>query len=341
VRVAAVDCGSNTIRLLIADLDPVGGGQTDVARELRYVRLGQGVDRAGRLAPEAVDRTLAAAEEYAALCRSHGAERVTVGATSAVRDAADAEDFLAAMTDRLGARPRVLEGTEEARLSWLGAMRGLPTAADPEELSGAYRPGARHAPDNSGGPEELLPPEQLVVDIGGGSTELIRGHGDRMESAVSLDIGSVRLTERHLADDPPTPEQVEAAGADADAAFDRVFGAARVDLASVGSVIGVAGSITTIAAQVLRRAGGDPRGIHHARLPIGDVVDTCTALVAASVEERRAMPYLPDKRADVIGGGAVILERLLHRLAPTLRLDRLVVSEHDILDGLAWSAAES
>jgi exopolyphosphatase / guanosine-5'-triphosphate,3'-diphosphate pyrophosphatase len=316
VRVAAVDCGTNTIRLLVADLDPAAGRQDDVVRELRYVRLGQGVDRTRRLAPEAVDRTLAAAEEYAALIRSHGAERVRCGATSAVRDADNAEEFLGAMTDRLGTRPQVLEGSEEARLSWLGAMRGLAAAG--------------------------LPADQLVVDIGGGSTELIVGRTGNnssagMRAAVSLDIGSVRLSERHLTDDPPTPEQVAAAGADVDAALD----GSDLDLAAVGAVVGVAGSITAIAAQVLRRTGGDPSHVHDARLPMDAVLDTCAALVATPVEQRRAMPYMPTGRADVIGGGAVVLDRLLRRLAPTLALDRFVVSEHDILDGLTWSLAES
>jgi len=329
VRVAAVDCGTNTIRLLIADLDPATGGQVDVERELRYVRLGQGVDRTGQLAPDAIERTLAAADDYAASCRSHGVERIRCGATSAVRDATNAEDFLAAMTDRLGTRPEVLEGSEEARLSWLGAMRGLAGV-------GAGVPSANAAGD----PDNSLPAPQLVVDIGGGSTELITGVGDRVESATSLDIGSVRLTERHLTGDSPTLNQVAAAAADVDAALDSLDRAGPT-LSTVGAVIGVAGSITTIAAQVLRRSGDDPSRIHQARLPIGDVVDTCTALVSASIEERRALPFMPTGRADVIGGGAVILERLLRRLAPTLRLDRLVVSEHDILDGLAWSAAEA
>jgi exopolyphosphatase / guanosine-5'-triphosphate,3'-diphosphate pyrophosphatase len=329
VRVAAVDCGTNTIRLLVADLDPDAGRQVDKERELRYVRLGKGVDRTRRLDPDAVDRTLAAAEEYAALIRSHDVERVRCGATSAVRDAGNAEEFLAAMTDRLGTRPEVLEGSEEARLAWLGAMRGL-TA-------------------------DSLPADQLVVDIGGGSTELIVGdarelsdaigaqgqmasdNSSGLRAAVSLDIGSVRLSERHLTGDPPTPDQVAAAGADADA----VLASSDLDFPAVGAVVGVAGSITTIAAQVIRRASGDPSQIHHARLPIDDVLDTCAALLTASVEERRAMPFMPTGRADVIGGGAVVLDRLLRRLAPTLTLDRLIVSEHDILDGLAWSLVAS
>ncbi len=323
MRVAAVDCGTNTIRLLIADLDPETDRQDDVDRQQRYVRLGQDVDRTGRLADEAMDRTLAAADDYAASCRTHGAERIRIGATSAVRDAANAEDFLTAMTERLGARPQVLEGAEEARLSWLGAMRGLAE----------------------------LPADQLVVDIGGGSTELIRGAGDRIAARVSLDIGSVRLTERHLSGDPPTPEQIADAAADADAAIGTAaIGTAAIgtaslegrgiDLDAVSSVIGVAGSITTIAAHTLELETYDSTRIHLARLSIDDVRASCEALLAASVEARRAMPFMPSGRADVIGGGAVVLDRLLHRLAPTLRLPYLVVSEHDILDGLAWSTLE-
>ena len=314
MRVAAVDCGTNTIRLLIADLEPATGQQDDVERQLRYVRLGQDVDRTGRLAEDAMSRTLAAAEEYAVLCRTYGAERIRIGATSAVRDAANAEEFLVAMTERLGARPEVLEGSEEAQLSWLGAMRGL--AAE-------------------------LPADQLVVDIGGGSTELIRGAGDRIAAVVSLDIGSVRQTERHLTDDPPTAAQIEAAAADADAAIDGAGGdGAGVGLAAVGSVIGVAGSITTIAAHVLELQAYDRDQIHHARIPIDNVLSSCAALLAAPVDVRRAMPFMPSGRADVIGGGAVVLGRLLLRLAPTLKAPYLVVSEHDFLDGLAWSMVE-
>jgi exopolyphosphatase/guanosine-5'-triphosphate,3'-diphosphate pyrophosphatase len=310
MRVAAVDCGTNTIRLLIADLDPETDRQDDIERQQRYVRLGQDVDRTGRLVDAAMDRTLAAADDYAALCRTHGAERMRIGATSAVRDAANAEEFLTAMTERLGARPEVLDGAEEARLSWLGAMRGLAE----------------------------LPADQLVVDIGGGSTELIRGADDRIAARVSLDIGSVRLTERHLSGDPPTPEQIADAAADADAAIGTASReAGGVDLDAVSSVIGVAGSITTIAAHTLELETYDSTRIHLARLSIDDVRASCEALLAASVETRRAMPFMPSGRADVIGGGAVVLDRLLHRLAPTLQLPCLVVSEHDILDGLAWS----
>ena len=320
MRVAAVDCGTNTIRLLIADLDPATGQQDDVDRQRRYVRLGQGVDRTGRLAEDAVARTLEAAEDYAARCRTHGAERIRIGATSAVRDAANAEEFLAAMTERLSARPEVLAGSEEASLSWLGAMRDL-AAAD-------------------------LPKDQLVVDIGGGSTELIRGAGNRIVGARSLDIGSVRLTERHLTDDPPSEAQIAAAAADADAALDTVApkqggpDQGGIDLAAIGSVVGVAGSITTIAAHTLALESWDSKRIHHARLPIDDVIASCATLLATPVAARRAMPFMPTGRADVIGGGAVVLGRLLLRLAPTLRLPYLIVSEHDFLDGLAWSAAE-
>jgi exopolyphosphatase / guanosine-5'-triphosphate,3'-diphosphate pyrophosphatase len=314
MRVAAVDCGTNTIRLLIADLDPSTGQQADVDRQLRYVRLGQGVDRTGRLADEAMSRTLEAAEDYAARCRTHGAARIRIGATSAVRDAANADEFLDEMTERLGARPEVLAGSEEASLSWLGAMRDL-AAAD-------------------------LPKDQLVVDIGGGSTEVIRGAGNSIAGARSLDIGSVRLTERHLTADPPTEEQIAAAAADADAAFDAVTVRDGIDLAAVGSVVGVAGSITTIAAHTLALDSYDSNRIHHARLPIDDVIASCATLLATPVDARRAMPFMPSGRADVIGGGAVVLGRLLLRLAPTLRLPYLVVSEHDFLDGLAWSAAE-
>jgi len=306
-RVAAIDCGTNSIRLLVADLSR-DGTQVDLDRRMRIVRLGQGVDRTGTLDPRALERTFAACEEYAEVCRSLGATLVRFCATSAARDASNADEFAEGVRDRLGVSPQVISGDEEAALSALGAMRGLTDAA--------------------------LTDPALVIDIGGGSTELIvvTGEGE-VRFARSLDVGSVRLTERHLHADPPTPVQVVAARADVDNAIDSVAD----ELLDIGTLVGVAGTITTLAAHALGLPAYDPDRIHHARIPLEDVLSSCAQVLAATVEHRRAMPFMHPGRADVIGGGVLVLERVVRRVHPTLADPSLLVSEHDILDGIAWS----
>jgi exopolyphosphatase/guanosine-5'-triphosphate,3'-diphosphate pyrophosphatase len=306
-RVAAFDCGTNSLRLLIADLDPESGAMTELVREMRIVRLGQGVDRTGRFAEDAIARTFAALDEYAALVAEHRPELIRFCATSAARDAENAAAFLTGVEERLGVVPEVIEGHEEARLSFEGVLRGLGRSDRPESAAGPV----------------------LVLDIGGGSTELIVGTTTTDLVTESLDIGSVRLTERHLHDDPPTPAQVAALRADVDAAL----AGARVDPASAGTVVGVAGTVTTVAAGVLGLPAYDRRRIHLARLARADVHATVLALVQMSVEERRALGYMHPGRADVIGAGALILDRVLERTT----VDELIVSESDILDGIAWS----
>jgi exopolyphosphatase/guanosine-5'-triphosphate,3'-diphosphate pyrophosphatase len=306
-RVAAFDCGTNSLRLLIADLDSGTGEETELVREMRIVRLGQGVDRTGRIAPESMARTFAALDEYAALVDQHRPEVVRFCATSAARDADNADEFIAGVRTRLGVEPEVIDGDEEARASFSGATRVLRGAVDPV----------------------------LVVDIGGGSTELILGSidGDRAEPlAQSLDIGSVRLTERHLHDDPPTPDQVAALCADVDAAL----AGCPVDQALAGTVVGVAGSVTTVAAGALGLPAYDRDRIHLARLGRDLVHATVADLVAMTVEQRRALGYMHPGRADVIAAGALILDRVLRRT----HVEELVVSESDILDGIAWSSLE-
>jgi exopolyphosphatase/guanosine-5'-triphosphate,3'-diphosphate pyrophosphatase len=305
-RVAAFDCGTNSLRLLIADLDPGTGESAEIVREMRIVRLGQGVDRTGRIAEESMARTFAALDEYAALVAEHQPEIVRFCATSAARDAENAAEFMAGVRRRVGVEPEVIDGDEEARASFAGATRGLGRL------------------DHQGGAPEPV----LVVDIGGGSTELILGE----VAAESLDIGSVRLTERHLHDDPPTAEQVAALCADVDAALD----GCRVDLAAARTVVGVAGTVTTVAAGALGLPAYDRTRIHLARLGRDLVHQTVTALVAMRVDERRALGYMHPGRADVIGGGALILDRVLRRTT----VEELVVSESDILDGIAWSCVE-
>ena len=305
-RVAAVDCGTNTIKLLVADLDPATGEQHDLVREMRIVRLGQDVDRTGMLADEALDRTFAAIEEYAGIVERHGAERLRFCATSAARDAGNADAFRAGVHKRLGVDPEVVTGDEEAQLSYDGATRAL---AD-------------------------VPAPVLVVDIGGGSTELILGTGDaHVAAARSLDIGSVRLTERLMPSDPPTPDEVAAATRAVDEALDTLpsYG---VRLEDAATVVGVAGTITTVAAVLLGLTAWDRGRVHGARFPVADVDGLTARLLAATVGEREQM-RIPSGRSDVIGAGALILDRVLRRA----QVGDLLVSDSDILDGIAWSIA--
>ena len=301
-RVAAFDGGTNALRVLVADLDAAAGTEHEVLREMRIVRLGEGVDRTGRISDAAMTRVLAAVDDFARLVRDAGATAVRFCATSAARDAGNAADFMTGVRERVGVEPEVLGGLDEARASYAGATRSLADAPGP----------------------------RLVVDIGGGSTELILGDGDgRVLAEQSLDIGSVRLTERHLHDDPPSPAQVAALVADVDALLDDC----RVPLAEARTVIGVAGTVTTVAAGVLRLPAYDRDAIHHAVLATADVEATVAELVGMETRARRELGYMHPGRADVIAAGALILRQLLRRTTP----DTLLVSEHDILDGIAWS----
>ena len=305
-RVAAVDCGTNTIKLLVADLDPGTGAEHELVREMRMVRLGQDVDRTGRLAAEALARTFAAVDEYAAIVAAHDVEAIRFCATSAARDASNGAEFSAGVEARLGVRPEVVSGAEEAQLSYDGATRGLARSD--------------------------LPAPFLVVDIGGGSTELILGDGHgHVRAAKSLDIGSVRMTERYLLSDPPTRDEVSGAAADIAAAV----AASGVPLGEARTVIGVAGTITTVAAGVLGLQEYDRAAIDQARLAVSDVHALTERLLAMRVAERKALPYMHPGRADVIGAGALILDEVLRRTTA----DTLLVSEADILDGIAWSVA--
>lgn len=297
--IAAIDCGTNTIKLLIGSMPEV------LVRTSRMVRLGEGVDRTARLGEAALERTFAAIDEYAALIAEHGVERIRFCATSATRDAANATEFGDGVLARLGVRPEVLSGAEEAALAFDGALRSLPEAVG----------------------------EVLVVDIGGGSTELVLGSAaDRVvEQGHSMDIGSVRLHERHVAGDPPTGAEVAAIVADIDAALD----ACPVDAARATTVVGVAGTITTVAAGVLRLPAYDRDAIDHRSLGVDEVHAMVERLVAMTREERLALPWMHPGRADVIDAGALILSRVLRRTG----VSTLVVSESDILDGIAWSLA--
>jgi exopolyphosphatase / guanosine-5'-triphosphate,3'-diphosphate pyrophosphatase len=328
VRVAAIDCGTNSLRLLIADVDPREGRLGDLSRRMEIVRLGQGVDATGRLAPEALTRTFRVLEDYAGAIQRASATLVRMVATSATRDAANAGEFAAGVTKILGVAPEVLSGEEEARLSFTGATAELAPA--PTAAAGGAMPDVA---------ERLAepPPPYLVVDIGGGSTEFVIGaeapDAARPVAALSVDIGCVRLTERHLHDDPPLPAQISAAVADVEAALDVV--AAKVPVAGARTLIGLAGSVTTVAGIALRLPGYDPARIHHAVIPAAQVHEVTEALLRQTREQRAAIPVMHPGRVDVIGGGALILDRIMTRFG----FADVVASEHDILDGIAWSLA--
>jgi exopolyphosphatase/guanosine-5'-triphosphate,3'-diphosphate pyrophosphatase len=300
-RVAAIDCGTNSIRLLVADIE--GDTLTDVGRRMEIVRLGQGVDRTGRLAPEAIERTRRALADYAAEIADLGASSVRMVATSASRDASNAGDFVAMVTGTLGVPPEVVTGDEEAWLSFTGAVRGLSAQ-----------------------------PPYLVVDIGGGSTEFVVG-ADAVEAAISVDIGCVRMTERHLRADPPTPEQVAAAEADITEAVDRAL--AAVPGRDAATLVGLAGSVTTVVGMGLELSRYDPERIHHARVSAQDVAKVTADLLAMPVARRLEVPVMHPGRADVIGAGALVLRIIMERAG----MSSVIASEHDILDGIAWSLA--
>ncbi|MBT0770526.1 Ppx/GppA family phosphatase [Kineosporia sp. J2-2] len=308
-RVAAIDCGTNSIRLLIADMSRSRGTLVDVERRMEIVRLGQGVDQTGEIAPEAMERTLAAARRYAELCHRHEVHAIRFVATSATRDARNRKIFVDGIREALGVEPEVIPGSEEAELSFTGATGGL---ADQHEKP------------------------FLVVDLGGGSTEFVLGE-KTVESALSVNIGCVRMTERHLRGDPPTASEVAAATADIDAALAQV--AEKVHLEQARTLVGVAGSITTVTAHALGLDGYDPARIHGATLTLDQVVAACTELIEMPREQRAALPYMHPGRVDVIGAGALVWRRITERMGATGRLTSQVTSEHDILDGMAWGLA--
>lgn len=311
-RVAAIDCGTNSLRLLIADIDSSNGTTklTDVVREMRVVRLGQGVDATGELAPDALERTFAATADYAAMIHEHGAESIRFVATSASRDARNRQVFVDGIRELLGVEPEVISGDEEAALSFAGASSVLPVL-DGEQV--------------------------LVVDLGGGSTEFVLGTASGVTAAKSVDIGCVRLTERHLQDDPPTAEQIAAAEADVDAAITQA--GLDVPLERATAVVGVAGSITTITAHALRLPEYSPAAIHGAELTIGTITEAATDLLHMTRGERAELAYMHPGRVDVMGAGGLVWRRILERLNELTagRIVTATASEHDILDGIALS----
>ncbi|MGV9819599.1 Ppx/GppA phosphatase family protein [Nocardia xishanensis] len=312
-RVAAIDCGTNSIRLLVADVLE-DGRLADVHREMRIVRLGQGVDATGSLAPEAIERTRVALAEYTGLMREAEVSRVRMVATSATRDASNREDFFAMARAELGtvvpgAEAEVISGDEEARLSFTGAIGELSSAAGPF----------------------------VVVDLGGGSTELVFGDSDGVHAAFSADIGCVRITERCLPGDPPTPDQVTAAREFATERLAEAF--AKVPVENAHTWVGVAGTMTTLAAVALDLPEYDSDRVHLTALTLDQVREVCDRLIGMNHEERAALGPMHPGRVDVIGGGAVITEVLAYELSRRANITQLIVSEHDILDGIALSIA--
>lgn len=352
-RVAVIDCGTNSARLLVADIDPDRGELADVVRELEIVRLGQGVDRTGRLAPAALRRTFDVLRRYAGVIEATGPSEVRMVATSATRDAANADEFTRGVHALLHVEPEVISGDEEAALSFVGATAELAAAGS----AGPY----------------------LVTDIGGGSTEFVLGNGigpgsggpgsggpgpagawparagpawpggdaagpagagsARPGSAgpavasISVDIGCVRMTERHLHSDPPRGEQIAAAISDIEAALDAV--AVKLPDAGAATLVGLAGSVTTVAGIVLGLPAYDAATTHHARITADQVRAVAVALLGQSHAERAAIGVMHPGRVDVIGAGSLILDRIMARFG----FPDVLVSEHDILDGLAWSLA--
>ena len=300
--VAAIDCGTNAIRLLVAEVGP-DGTLTDRVRLMRTVRLGEGVDRTGAFAESALTRTFAAVDEYAAIISTHDVERVRFVATSASRDVSNRTVFVDGVRSRMGVDPEVISGQEEAALSFAGAVGGLP-------------PGLAERPT-------------LVVDIGGGSTEFVLGDGQPAAS-VSVDIGCVRMTERHLHGDPPTTAEVMAAQADIDAAVARA--AAAVPLREAACFVGLAGTVTTVAAMALDLPEYDASILHGSVVSAAAVEDVTTRLLAMSRADRAALPFMHPGRVDVIGAGAMVLRTAIGAAGAA----EVIVSETDILDGIAY-----
>jgi exopolyphosphatase/guanosine-5'-triphosphate,3'-diphosphate pyrophosphatase len=304
-RAAAIDCGTNSIRLLIADVDTAAGTATDVVREMVIVRLGEGVDATGEFSAAALQRTFAACAAYADLLRAAGSPALRFVATSASRDVSNRAELIAGVAGILGVRPEVISGEEEGALSFAGATTGIPADARPPFL---------------------------VVDIGGGSTEFVLGSGHPTHR-TSVDIGCVRMTERHLAADPPTPGQIAAATADIDAAIARA--GIVVPFAQAATLVGLAGSVTTVAALALGLPAYEAAVIHHSRIAAADVRRVSDELLAMTRAERAALPVMHPGRVDVIGAGALVLRRIVDATGA----GEVLVSEHDILDGVAWSVA--
>jgi exopolyphosphatase / guanosine-5'-triphosphate,3'-diphosphate pyrophosphatase len=302
MRVAAIDCGTNSIRLLIADIE--GNNFREVVRTMEIVRLGQGVDQTGQFHPDAIARTLAAVDLFAAEIAKRGVQKIRFCATSATRDATNRHLFVDGVRERLGIELEVISGEEEAALSFAGAIQELP------QSDGAF----------------------LVVDIGGGSTEFVFGTKE-VEAAKSVNIGCVRMSERHFANDPATPEQVEAARKDIQAAI--TAAAAIVPIRQAKTLIAVAGTATTVAAAALELTEYDRYAIHLSRISAEQVHTAAQMFLTKNREDRLKLGYMHPGRVDVIPAGALVLSEIIKATGA----NEFVASESDILDGIARSIA--
>jgi exopolyphosphatase/guanosine-5'-triphosphate,3'-diphosphate pyrophosphatase len=307
--VGAVDCGTNSIRLLVARAGD-DGRLVDLHREMRVVRLGYGVDATGQFAPESIERTRIALADYVKTMESLGVVKVRMVATSATRDASNRDEFFAMTADLLGcvsdgAIAEVISGDEEARLSFRGAVGELDPATGPF----------------------------VVTDLGGGSTEVVLGDTDGVHAAYSADIGCVRLTERTLPSDPPTAEEIAAARAFAAERLAEAF--SRVPVEPARTWVGVAGTMTTLAALGAGLTEYDSEKIHLSRISLADLDRVCWDLVHMTRADRAALGPMHPGRVDVIGGGSLVTLELARVLAERAGITELVVSEHDILDGIA------
>jgi exopolyphosphatase/guanosine-5'-triphosphate,3'-diphosphate pyrophosphatase len=299
MRVAAIDCGTNSIRLLVADIHD--GSFKEVDRRMEVVRLGQGVDQNKAFDPAAIERTLKVTQEYASIIASKGVERVRFCATSATRDATNRDLFIDGVRNILGIEPEVIPGVEEAALSFMGATKEL------QEADGPF----------------------LVVDIGGGSTEFVLGRTN-VESAKSVNIGCVRMSERHLNHQPPTADAIAAATLDIDAAI--ASAAQDVGITSAKTLICVAGTATTVAAAALGLDEYDRYAIHLAYIPAVKVHEVALMFQSMTRDEIAALGYMHPGRVDVITAGSLVLSRVLHATGAA----GFIASESDILDGIAW-----
>ena len=297
-RVAVIDCGTNSIRLLVMSRD-VDGRLVEHDRRLELVRLGQGVDATGEFHPDALARTFAACERFAVVIADQKCDRVRFVATSAARDARNREAFFGGVRERLGVEVEVIEGEEEARLSFHGALAGVAVSEEPV----------------------------LVIDIGGGSTEHIVGSASgRIDHAISLDVGSVRIRERYLLSDPPTDAEITAARTFVGSLLD----ASGVDFASIRTFIGVAGTVTSLSAIHQELAVYDRAVVHGSVLTVGEVHALAVRLLASTAADVEATTCLPLKRAEVICAGALIADEIARRVDVPM-----IISESDILDGMA------
>ena len=305
-RVAAIDCGTNSIRLLISDIDTSTNTATDVVREMRIVRLGEGVDKTNAFLPSALERTFKAVDEYEKLLLKHNVEHVRFVATSATRDAQNKAMFIKGVIDRLRIVPEVIAGVEEAALSFDGATRSL---------------------------RQKHTAPFLVIDLGGGSTELVIGDKEPT-GAYSMDVGCVRMTERHTPGGNPTKEQEEAIRTDVRNALK--VAATKVDWKSAQTVVGVAGTITTVAAHVLNLKTYDPDVLHGASITAEQISQTAQDFITLTPSKRGALPYMHEGRIEVITAGSIVLDEVMKGIGAKT----LIASERDILDGVTWSQVQ-